>query len=52
MTKFTFTAVSRHYFNLPIWIAQHCGLFEAEGLDRSYLHQAQQDVAALQASGA
>ena len=33
MTKLTFTAVSRNYFNLPIWIAQHRGLFEAEGLD-------------------
>ena len=33
MTKLTFTAVSRNYFNLPIWIAQHRGLFEAEGLE-------------------
>jgi ABC-type nitrate/sulfonate/bicarbonate transport system substrate-binding protein len=33
MTKLTFTAVSRNYFNLPIWIAQHRGMFEAEGLD-------------------
>jgi ABC-type nitrate/sulfonate/bicarbonate transport system substrate-binding protein len=32
MTKLTFAAVSRNYFNLPIWIAQHCGLFEDEGL--------------------
>ena len=33
MTKLTFTAVSRNYFNLPIWVAQHRGMFEAEGLD-------------------
>ena len=33
MTKLTFTAVSRNYFNLPIWIAKHRGLFEEEGLD-------------------
>jgi ABC-type nitrate/sulfonate/bicarbonate transport system substrate-binding protein len=33
MTKLTFTAVSRNYFNLPIWIAKHQGLFEDEGLD-------------------
>src|ERR1700760_1692111 len=35
MTKLTFTAVSRNYFNLPIWIAKHQGLFEDEGLDVS-----------------
>ena len=33
MTKLTFTAVSRNYFNLPIWVAKHQRLFEAEGLD-------------------
>jgi ABC-type nitrate/sulfonate/bicarbonate transport system substrate-binding protein len=33
MKKLTFTAVSRNYFNLPIWIAQHRGLLAAEGLD-------------------
>ncbi|MCG6207404.1 ABC transporter substrate-binding protein [Rhodopseudomonas sp. HC1] len=33
MKKITFTAVSRNYFNLPIWVAQHCGLFADEGLD-------------------
>lgn len=25
-------AVSRNYFNLPLWIAQHAGFFEREGL--------------------
>ena len=33
MTKLTFTAVSRNYFNLPIWIAKRQRLFEDEGLD-------------------
>jgi ABC-type nitrate/sulfonate/bicarbonate transport system substrate-binding protein len=33
MKKLTFTAVSRNYFNLPVWIAQHQGFFAAEGLD-------------------
>jgi ABC-type nitrate/sulfonate/bicarbonate transport system substrate-binding protein len=33
MKKLTFTAVSRNYFNLPIWIAQHRGLLADEGLD-------------------
>jgi ABC-type nitrate/sulfonate/bicarbonate transport system substrate-binding protein len=33
MKKVIFTAVSRNYFNLPIWVAKHRGLFEAEGLD-------------------
>jgi ABC-type nitrate/sulfonate/bicarbonate transport system substrate-binding protein len=33
MTKFCFAAVSRNYFNLPIWIAQHRGLFADEGLE-------------------
>jgi ABC-type nitrate/sulfonate/bicarbonate transport system substrate-binding protein len=33
MTKLIFTAVSRNYFNLPIWVAQHRGLFADEGLE-------------------
>jgi ABC-type nitrate/sulfonate/bicarbonate transport system substrate-binding protein len=33
MQKLTFTAVSRNYFNLPIWIAKHCGMLADEGLD-------------------
>ena len=33
MTKLTFTAVSRNYFNLPVWIAKQQRLFEDEGLD-------------------
>jgi ABC-type nitrate/sulfonate/bicarbonate transport system substrate-binding protein len=32
MAPLTFAAVSRNYFNLPAWIAQHAGLFAAEGL--------------------
>ena len=33
MTKIKFAAVSRNYFNMPIWVAQHCNLFEDEGID-------------------
>jgi ABC-type nitrate/sulfonate/bicarbonate transport system substrate-binding protein len=33
MRKLIFTAVSRNYFNLPIWIAQHQGMLADEGLD-------------------
>jgi ABC-type nitrate/sulfonate/bicarbonate transport system substrate-binding protein len=32
MTPLHFTCVSRNYFNMPIWIAQHAGLFRDEGL--------------------
>lgn len=33
MKKIVFTAVSRNYFNLPLWIAKHQGMFADEGLD-------------------
>jgi ABC-type nitrate/sulfonate/bicarbonate transport system substrate-binding protein len=33
MKKLTFTAVSRNYFNMPVWIAKHRGMFAEEGLD-------------------
>src|ERR1700761_666370 len=33
MEKLVFTAVSRNYFNMPVWIAQHQGMFADEGLD-------------------
>jgi ABC-type nitrate/sulfonate/bicarbonate transport system substrate-binding protein len=33
MKRLIFTAVSRNYFNLPIWIAQHRGMLADEGLD-------------------
>lgn len=32
MRALTVGAVSRNYFNLPLWIAQHAGLFNREGL--------------------
>jgi ABC-type nitrate/sulfonate/bicarbonate transport system substrate-binding protein len=32
MTMLKVGAVSRNYFNMPLWIAQHCGLFAREGL--------------------
>ena len=33
MDKLIFTAVSRNYFNLPIWVAKHRGMLADEGLD-------------------
>jgi ABC-type nitrate/sulfonate/bicarbonate transport system substrate-binding protein len=33
MKKLTFTAVSQNYFNMPVWIAKHRGMFADEGLD-------------------
>src|SRR5258708_40000538 len=33
MEKIVFAAVSRNYFNMPVWIAQHHGMFADEGLD-------------------
>jgi ABC-type nitrate/sulfonate/bicarbonate transport system substrate-binding protein len=33
MDKLIFTAVSRNYFNLPIWVAKHQGMLADEGLD-------------------
>ncbi|MEA2867906.1 MAG: hypothetical protein QOE39_2621 [Bradyrhizobium sp.] len=33
MEKIVFTAVSRNYFNMPVWVAQHQRMFADEGLD-------------------
>ena len=33
MDRLSLAAVSRNYFNLPLWIGQHAGLFAREGLD-------------------
>ncbi|SDT00892.1 ABC transporter substrate-binding protein [Bradyrhizobium canariense] len=33
MEKIVFTAVSRNYFNMPVWIAQHQRMFADEGLE-------------------
>ena len=33
MQKLVFAAVSRNYFNMPVWIAKHQGVFANEGLD-------------------
>lgn len=33
MLPLTVAVVSRNYFNLPMWIGLHAGLFAAEGLD-------------------
>jgi len=35
MQKIRLGAISRNYFNMPIWIAAHAGIFEQEGLDVS-----------------
>jgi ABC-type nitrate/sulfonate/bicarbonate transport system substrate-binding protein len=32
MVTIKFAAVSRNYFNMPIWVAQHCGFFRDEGI--------------------
>ncbi|MGI4940843.1 MAG: ABC transporter substrate-binding protein, partial [Janthinobacterium lividum] len=32
MDKLRFAAVSRNYFNMPVWIGVHQGLFEQEGI--------------------
>ncbi len=40
MKKIRLGAISRNYFNMPIWIAAHTGLFEQQGLDVSIeLHE-------------
>lgn len=33
MTRLRIGAVSRNYFNMPLWVAQHRGLFGREGLE-------------------
>ena len=33
MKSMTAGAISRNYFNMPLWIAAHQGMFTAEGLD-------------------
>lgn len=33
MDRLTLAVVSRNYFNMPAWTAQHAGLFAAEGLE-------------------
>ena len=33
MQKLVFAAVSRNYFNMPVWIAKHQGMFADEGID-------------------
>ena len=33
MVRLRVGAVSRNYFNMPLWIGRHAGLFAAEGLD-------------------
>lgn len=45
MDVIPFAAVSRNYFNLPVWIARHRGLFADEGLDvRIELHEGVDEV--------
>lgn len=35
MVKLRVGAISRNYFNMPLWVAVHQKMFEAEGLDVS-----------------
>jgi ABC-type nitrate/sulfonate/bicarbonate transport system substrate-binding protein len=43
--KLAFAAVSRNYFNMPVWIAQHQGMFADEGLDVAIeLHEGVDEV--------
>lgn len=45
MPTLTFAAVSRNYFNLPVWIAQHAGLFADEDLSVAIeLHESVDEV--------
>jgi ABC-type nitrate/sulfonate/bicarbonate transport system substrate-binding protein len=45
MQKLAFAAVSRNYFNMPVWIAQHQGLFTDEALEVSIeLHEGVDEV--------
>jgi ABC-type nitrate/sulfonate/bicarbonate transport system substrate-binding protein len=45
MQKLVFAAVSRNYFNMPIWIAEHRGMFADEGLDVAIeLHEGVDEV--------
>lgn len=45
MRKLTFAAVSRNYFNLPIWVAKHRDMFAEEGLDVAIeLHEGVDEV--------
>src|SRR3981081_2686975 len=45
MEKIIVTAVSRNYFNMPVWIARHQGMFADEGLDVSIeLHEGVDEV--------
>lgn len=37
-TALHFTCVSRNYFNMPVWIAHHAGLFRDEGLEVTIEH--------------
>ena len=51
-TQLNVAAVSRNYFNMPLWVAQHCGFFEQEGLSvRLHLIEAIDAVTAGLAAG-
>jgi hypothetical protein len=45
MQKLVFAAVSRNYFNMPVWITRHQNMFADEGLDVSIeLHEGVDEV--------
>jgi NitT/TauT family transport system substrate-binding protein len=52
MTPLRFAAVSRNYFNLPVWIGVDQGLFRQEGIDLSVeLHEGVDEVTDRLADG-
>lgn len=52
MTPIRFAAISRNYFNMPIWIGMAQGLFRAEGIDLEIeLHEGVDEVTARLADG-
>lgn len=52
MTPVQFAAVSRNYFNMPLWIGVHQGMFAAEGIDLAVeLHEGVDEVTNRLADG-
>ncbi|MEJ1977277.1 MAG: ABC transporter substrate-binding protein [Acetobacteraceae bacterium] len=52
MTPLKFAAVSRNYFNMPVWIGVQAGLFRQEGIDLAVeLHEGVDEVTARLVDG-
>ena len=53
MDRLRFAAVSRNYFNMPLWIGVHRGFFAEEGIDLAVeLHEGVDKVSDLLRDGA